>query len=80
MEVDVKCMQTNFGGCGLLSFRDFAPFYWPSKTAKFSFQTMDYYYIQEFGLLALVKFVVGLFPVHKGQKIELAQKIYASKG
>ena len=26
VEVDVKCMQTNFGGCGLSSFRDFALF------------------------------------------------------
>ena len=24
VEVDVKCMETNFGGCGLFGFRDFA--------------------------------------------------------
>ena len=42
VEVDVKCMQTNFGGHGLSSFGDFAPFHLPSKTAKFPFQFMDY--------------------------------------
>ena len=42
VEVDVKCMQTNFGGHGLSSFGDFAPFHLPSKTAKISFQLMDY--------------------------------------
>ena len=26
VEVDVICMQTNFGGCGHSSIRDFAPF------------------------------------------------------
>ena len=26
VEVDVKCRQTNFGGCGLSGFGDFAPF------------------------------------------------------
>ena len=26
VEVDVKCMQTNFGGCGLSGFGDFALF------------------------------------------------------
>ena len=26
VEVDLKCMQANFGGCGLSSFGDFAPF------------------------------------------------------
>ena len=31
VEVDPKCMQTNFGGCGLSSFKDFAPFrIWPN--------------------------------------------------
>ena len=39
---DVKCMHTNFGGRGIFSFGDFAPFCLPSKTAKFPFQTMDY--------------------------------------
>ena len=42
VEVDVKCMQTNFGGHGLFGFGVMAPFYLPSKTAKISFQTMDY--------------------------------------
>ena len=36
--IDVKCMYTNFGGCGLLSFGDIATF----KTAKFPLLTMDY--------------------------------------
>ena len=36
--IDVKCMRTNFGGCGLLGFGDTATF----KTAKFPFLTMDY--------------------------------------
>ena len=26
VEVDVKCMQTNFGGHGIFDFGDFAPF------------------------------------------------------
>ena len=31
VEVDVKCMETNFGGCGLSSFGDFATFQnWPN--------------------------------------------------
>ena len=38
----MKCMQTNFGGCGLSGFGDMAPFSMPSKTAKISLQTMDY--------------------------------------
>ena len=36
--LDVKCMQTNFGGCTFSGFRDIATF----KTAKFPFLTMDY--------------------------------------
>ena len=40
VEVVVKCMQTNFSGCGIFGFEDFEPFHWPSKTAKFPFQTM----------------------------------------
>ena len=35
---DVKCMHTNFGGCGLSGFGDIAI----AKTAKFPFLTMDY--------------------------------------
>ena len=42
VEVDVKCMQTNFGGHGPFSFGDSAPFCFPSKTAKISLQTMGY--------------------------------------
>ena len=30
VEVDVKCMETNFDGHGLSSFGDFAPFCLPS--------------------------------------------------
>ena len=60
VEVDVKCMQTNFDGCGLSGFGDMTPFCSPSKTAKISFQTMDY--------------------SPWGQKMELAQKIHASRG
>ena len=42
VEVDVKCMEINFGWRGLSSFGDFAPFCLPSKTAKISLRTMDY--------------------------------------
>ena len=42
VEVDVKCMQTNFGGCGLFGFGVMAPFCLPLKTAKISLWTMDY--------------------------------------
>ena len=42
VEGDLKCMQTNFGGCGFFGFRDFAPFLFAFKTAKFSLSTMDY--------------------------------------
>ena len=42
VEVDVKCMQTNFGGHGLFGFRVMAPFCLPSKTAKISLRTMGY--------------------------------------
>ena len=36
--IDVKCMYTNFGGCGLLSFGDIATF----KNGQFPLLTMDY--------------------------------------
>ena len=39
LEVDVKCMHTNFGGCGLPSFGDIAMF---KYMTKFPFLTMDY--------------------------------------
>ena len=57
VEVVVKFMQINFGGCSLFCFRDFANFL-PSQwsMAKFSLQTIVY-----------------------GLKIELAQKIVASR-
>ena len=42
VDVDPKCMQTNFGGCGLSGFGDFAPFCLPSKMAKTSLLIMDY--------------------------------------
>ena len=37
VEVDVKCMETNFDGCGLSGFGVMAPFYLPSKWPKFPF-------------------------------------------
>ena len=42
VEVDVKCMQTNFGGPGLSGFGDFAPFSFAFKTAIISIWTLDY--------------------------------------
>ena len=36
--IDVTCMQTKFGGCGLFGFGDIATF----KNGKFPFPTMDY--------------------------------------
>ena len=32
----MKCMETNFGGCGISGFEVMAPFGLPSKTAKIS--------------------------------------------
>ena len=55
VEVDVKCMETNFGGHDITGFGDFAPFSNTFKTAKISLWTM-------------------------GQKMELPQKIHASRG
>ena len=37
VEVDVKCMHSNFGGRGLSGFEDIAPFCLPSKWQKFPF-------------------------------------------
>ena len=55
VEVDVKCMQTNFDGCDLTGFGHIATFkIWPN-------------------------FPFGQWTIHGGQKIELAQKIHASK-
>ena len=42
VEVDLKRMQTNFGGRGISGFGDFASFSFAFKTAKISLQTMDY--------------------------------------
>ena len=42
VEVDLKCMQTNFGGRGFFGFGDFAPFSFAFKMAKISLRTMDY--------------------------------------
>ena len=42
VEVDLKRMQTNFGGRGISGFGDFAPFSFAFKTVKISLQTMDY--------------------------------------
>ena len=42
VEVDVKCMETNFGGHDISGFGDFAPFSNTFKTAKISLRTMDY--------------------------------------
>ena len=60
VEVDVKCMETNFGRHDIFGFRDFAPFLNAFKTAKFPFEPWTI--------------------VHGGQKMELAQKIHASRG
>ena len=40
--VNVTCMHTNFGGRGLSSFRDFAPFLFAFKTVNFSLRSMVY--------------------------------------
>ena len=42
VEVDVKCIQTNYDGCGLSGFGVTAPFCLPSKMTKISLLTMDY--------------------------------------
>ena len=42
VEVDLKRMQTNFGGRDLSGFGVMGPFFLPSKTAKISLRTMDY--------------------------------------
>ena len=40
VEVDMKCMQTKFGGHGFSGFEDFATF--QTCMAKIPFWTMDY--------------------------------------
>ena len=42
VEVNLKCMQTKFGGCGFSGFGDFVPFLFAFKMAKISLPTMDY--------------------------------------
>ena len=42
VEVDVKCMETKFGGRGFSGFGDLALFLYAFKTAKISLRTMDY--------------------------------------
>ena len=37
VEIDVKCINTNFSGCGLSGFGVMAPFSLPSKRPKFPF-------------------------------------------
>ena len=59
VEVDMKCMQINFGGCGLSGFGDFARFCLPPNRPNFPF-----------GPWAIV---------HGDQKIDLFQKIHASR-
>ena len=37
VEIHVKCMEINFGGCGLSGFRDIATFCLPLKWPNFPF-------------------------------------------
>ena len=61
VEVDLKCMQTNFGGRGISGFGVFWSFFLAFKNGQ--------------------NFPFGPWTiVHGGQKIELAQKIHASRG
>ena len=60
VEVDVKCLQINFGGCGHFGFGDLFHFVYLQKRPNFPFGPWTI--------------------VHGGQKIELAQKIYAGRG
>ena len=41
VEVDMKCMQTNFGGHGIFGFGDFAPFSFAFKTDQNFPSTME---------------------------------------
>ena len=58
--IDVTCMHTKFGGCGLSGFGDIVSVLFASKQPK----------------LPIGPWTI----VHGGQKIELAQKIHASRG
>ena len=42
VEVDVKCMETNFGGHDISGFGDFAPFLNTFKTAKISLRSSNH--------------------------------------
>ena len=42
VEVDVKCMETNFGERGFSGIRVMAPYCLPSKTAEISLWAMDH--------------------------------------
>ena len=42
VKIDMKCMQTNFGGCGYYGFGDFVFLLFAIEMAKFSLQTMEY--------------------------------------
>ena len=44
VEVDLKRMQTNFGGCDLFGFGDFAHFSFAFKTAMGAFVSYSVYY------------------------------------
>ena len=41
VEVDVKCMYTRFGVCGLSGFGDFTPFLFSFKMDKIFIRIMD---------------------------------------
>ena len=113
VEVNVKCMQTDFGGCDLSSFRDIATFMLPSKQPKFLFRPWGskiesaqkiqasrgrremyanrfwwvlplrfwrYCYVHVAFKTAKVSLPTMDYNSPWGQKIELAQKIHASRG
>ena len=40
VEVDVKCTETNFGGCDFFGIGVMAPYCLPSKTAEISLRAM----------------------------------------
>ena len=57
VEVDLKRMQTNFGGRDLSGFGVMGPFFLPSETAKISHQTIELKY-RNF-VVQFIFFVVG---------------------
>ena len=60
VEVDVKCMQTNFDGCGFFGFRDFAPFHLPSTEFSQNFPLDHGLYIVHGGQKNQLKIKIGL--------------------